>query len=270
MASNPACLVISLNSEEGNKRKQRLNFEHELREGVLGSQCYQSWRSRFSQRRYKDATFAAVVGGFQAHLNVWKEVAQLPEGQGVVVLEDDAFKVRPIPDMSIMTRKPDQAPGIVLLGGALRYGGAWSEEMQSWVKNNAWYKTFSDLTECFNSMTKINTKKWTMCISYFLDAGTANMLVKEVEKGAKLKAVDVWLNSYTRGLIFPGVFVDHNASVSQRNSPKSHQRAFFYMPAFLRSWAKMTLEPGATYEEWQQFMANLGGSIKTSSSSAEI
>jgi hypothetical protein len=262
MASNPACWVISLNSEEGNARKKRLNFQHELHDGVLGSQCDQSWRSRFSKGRYKITTFEAVVGGFQAHLNVWKEVAKLPEGQGVVVLEDDAYQLRPIPGMPTMNRTHDQSPGIVLLGGALRYGGIWEEETKSWVKNNAWQETFAALKEGYNPMTNLNTKKWTMCISYFLDAGTASMLVKEVAKGGRLRAVDVWLNGYTRGLIFPNVFMDHPDSVSQCNSKKSHLGANFYMPRFLQSRVLM-LDARSTYSMWQTFMCHLLGKDPT-------
>ena len=246
----PPCWVISMNTPEGGRRRSRLNFEHVIKQGFAFTEIPSGFASKMGKGRYSEKNYQSITGSFYSHYMLWVELSQL-EIPGVCICEDDAHKIRKIPQAF------EDAPGLILFGGAVRGPGIWEKEVGEWVKTGQFWEVLKSFTNGLNDVSR-STFRWTMAISYYITPAVAKQLVDKVHQSSKkLKVVDVWLGESTmvKQLLFPPAFTDHPDSISQCNSPPAHQQADFYMAFFLRKAAakKGVSIPGVggTYDAWR-------------------
>jgi len=252
--------VISLNTPEGEKRRQLLNFEHSIEPGFLGSEIPPGLASKFVRGRYAESTIQAIRGGFFAHLEAWRKIAK--GNTPVCVCEDDAYQLRPLPKINL-----SQEQGICLLGGAIRGPDRWETEVKDFVNSKQYVSVLSSFKEGVN-IIDYSKHRWTMCIAYIVNPAQAAFLVDLAEKTTKkLRAVDIWLSKtgLVRSLMFPNIFTDNSKAVSQCNSPPLHGLTDFYVAEFIRRAAKghgiIFPKTGASFQELQDSFDNVKGSI---------
>ena len=173
-------LVVSLASDEGLRRRQCLNFEHE----IVEAQPAPMWLTLLG--RYKKHVDAIRSGCF-SHYLAWQELVRL--GQSGVVLEDDAQRVRPDISYSSAMFPMD---GFTLLGGAIRTPGAWARESSEFVENG---RIMDVVTSLRPGVNRVQGFRWTNSIAYFLPLDVAKQLIALVDANPKMRIIDIWLNS---------------------------------------------------------------------------
>ena len=141
-------LLISMDSEEGAKRRASTNFAYERVVSGPGREAPQ-WMWQKMTSRCKGERFNATVGAFAGHYKAWEA---LGNDAGIVV-EDDAELVRSMVDVSAL---PQDA--ITLLGGVLRTPGTWEKEDEEWINNSAFIKHLATLQE-FPALNKVPASK---------------------------------------------------------------------------------------------------------------
>jgi hypothetical protein len=214
-------LVVSLASNEGFGRRQRLNFLHE----IVEAQPAPMWLTL--QGRYKKH-LDAIRSGCYSHYLAWQELVRL--GKSGVVLEDDAQRVR-----SDISYTSDMFPmdGFTLLGGAIRTPGAWARESSEFVEN---CKVMDILTSLRPGVNPVQGFRWTNSIAYFLPLNVAKQLIALVDANPKMRIIDIWLSlqKVPQYLMYPNVFIDSDSAVSQLGSEVSHSKIDLYICAYMR------------------------------------
>ena len=84
--------VISMDTDEGVRRRSLLNYDYTVVTGVSGIHAPSWMQSKFAGR-HKDSTKAATVGAFYGHYTAWSELVKRGDTGGLI-LEDDAFQCR--------------------------------------------------------------------------------------------------------------------------------------------------------------------------------
>ena len=214
-------LVVSLASNEGFGRRQRLTFPHE----IIEAQPAPIWLTLLG--RYKKH-LDAIRSGCYSHYLAWQELVRL--GVSGVVLEDDAQRVRPD-----ITYSEDMFPmdGFTLLGGAIRTSGAWARESSEFVESGTIMDVLASLRPGVNPVQGF---RWTNSIAYFLPLNVAKQLIALVDAKPKMRIIDIWLNSQKvpQYLMYPNVFIDSDSAVSQLGSEVSHSKIDLYICAYMR------------------------------------
>ena len=94
-------LVISCDTEEGVRRRARINFEHDVLSATLPETLPAEWLARYGSSVYGagERTRLAIMACFHSHLRVWQRV--VGSESGVLVVEDDALwlpSAAPLPE----------------------------------------------------------------------------------------------------------------------------------------------------------------------------
>ena len=232
--------VISLDTEEGSRRRAGLNFHHTIMPGYTAD-AVPEWLDVKLQGRYT-TNRGAVLGCLYAHFRVWEQAG----ADAVVVLEDDARKI-PGRECDLLDLPTD---GITMLGGVIRSPTTWDNE-KAWLESGQFLQHFVKLTPGIN---RVQTKM-TGTLSYYLPPGYAAKLVQKLQAGHG-KAVDIWLieTQLVKYFWFPNVYMDATDAVSQTGSPSASLVSDFYMSCGMRDVAaKMGFHAparGADIKEW--------------------
>jgi hypothetical protein len=119
-------LLISMDSEIGELRRSRLNWTpHGRIIGKKGDEAPEAFRRRFRfMHTARDSSRRGIVGCAWSHICALQKIAD-EDLRDVIILEDDAKLVGPLPPLSLL---PQDA--IVHLGGALRTPGTWARQRQ--------------------------------------------------------------------------------------------------------------------------------------------
>ena len=240
-ATTSPILVISLNNEEGQKRKAQLNYEHTIFEAYdhLSNEP-NNYLKMTGRGQETTGTAPRQRAAFFSHYKCWQKVA---EGNiNTIIAEDDALLVRNRRFDS--TTFPDDT--ITLLGGCIRTPGAWAREKAEFIENiteqSNVLKVVMSFKEGLNDIDYKKKCRWTNCLAYYLPVSVAKILVEKVqakqdsEGKFQVKAVDVWLgeSGCVKQLFYPNPFMDMLDSVTQVNAPKGHQKADHYINEMMR------------------------------------
>lgn len=124
-------VVISMDTECGRRRRAKIDFPYRRVIGVRGDAAPAEFRDRFTfMYNTSPARASACVGCTYSHRLALQLIIDL-NLRDVVVLEDDAMLVRPLPNLATMPR--DCA---VFFGGALRTPGAWARQSKEFSREN--------------------------------------------------------------------------------------------------------------------------------------
>jgi GR25 family glycosyltransferase involved in LPS biosynthesis len=240
-ATTSPILVISLNNEEGQKRKAQLNYEHTIFEAYdhLSNEP-NNYLKMTGRGQETTGTAPRQRAAFFSHYKCWQKVA---EGNiNTIIAEDDAILVRNRRFDS--TTFPDDS--ITLLGGCVRTPGAWAREKAEFIENiteqSNVLKVVMSFKEGLNDIDYKKKCRWTNCLAYYLPVSVAKILVEKVqakqdsEGKFQVKAVDIWLgeSGCVKQLFYPNPFMDMLDSVTQVNAPKGHQKADHYINEMMR------------------------------------
>jgi hypothetical protein len=119
-------LLISMNTEIGHLRKSQLNWVPQgCIVGQNGDAAPESFKQRFKfMHTARESSRRGIIGCAWSHICALRKIVE--EGlQHVVVLEDDAKLVLPLPPVHLL---PTDAA--VHFGGGLRTPGCWSRQRQ--------------------------------------------------------------------------------------------------------------------------------------------
>ena len=119
-------LLISMDSEIGHLRRNRLNWVPQGRiVGQSGDAAPVTFKQRFKfMHTARESSRRGIIGCAWSHICALRKIVE--EGlQNVVVLEDDAELVGPLPPLHLL---PTDA--VVHFGGVLRTPGCWSRQRQ--------------------------------------------------------------------------------------------------------------------------------------------
>ena len=224
--------VISLDTVEGNKRKNQLNFPHVKFKGYDHESTEPDIIKMKGRGQEVTTTAPRQRATFYSHMKVWQKIAS--EQRSAVVCEDDAIMLE---GRSFNTSSLQQ-DGITLLGGCIRTPGAWAREKSEFAEN----LKFLEIVKNFKSGTNIITNefRWTNCLGYYIPLNLAKEFIQTASDClGKVRPVDIWLGqqSQMKYIYYPNVSVDMDNATTQVNSPKGHQKADFYICEFMRKAA---------------------------------
>ena len=225
--------VISPDADEGNKRKNQLNYKHTIFEAynhTLDEPMIIDMKGRAQEHT---GTKPRQRATFFSHYKLWQKIADDGPNGGSIICEDDAILARNIGHKTLSN------DCITLLGGCIRSPGAWARQKSEFVDNMEFINIVKNFEPGINI---IGYKKfrWTNCLAYYLPVDIAKRLVAAVENTQyKVKAVDIWLgeSGFVKNLYYPNPFINMDNAETQVNSPKGHQKADFYICEFKRKWA---------------------------------
>ncbi len=197
-----------------------------------------------------------LQGAFAAHSKAWREIVDSDADHGVIVLEDDCVQFREYP------RDAQSYPSdaITLLGGCFKGFGRWSCRMTGFVTSCTFLRVLCRYQAGVNPLPKRTDSSrqasqelaakscdnmcWAMCVAYFVPAGMAAKLCKDVEACKKrvLKSPDVWLSAYTKYFLWPPAFGDQGGESECLTHP-SERGTDLYCSSEMRASAERASRP---------------------------
>jgi hypothetical protein len=229
-------LVISLDTDLGRKRRSNIGLsDMTLIPGVLPSEVPEFVREHWSPGRFAPERNARLRGAFSAHLRAWETLAN--EGSPeAIILEDDALFLRPIP-----TDLPD---ALTLLGGVFCGCRTWSKP-DDFVKKGEFVDEFESFTPGVHELPVRNgmRMKWYMAVAYYIPAGMAEALLREVYTTEKkrLKSPDTWLNNFATHFVWPPPFGDQGAESQCLTTSEYHDSDFYCNTRMFRTARRLGL-----------------------------
>jgi len=194
-------LVISCDTEEGARRRARLNFEHDVLSATLPETLPAEWLARYGSSVYGagDATRLAIMACFHSHLRAWQRAVD--GGSGVLVVEDDALWVPTAAPL------PESFPGFTYVAAKLNHP-------TTFVKNDTkeLRATARALPPGLQPVDDASYSLTGMC-AYFIDPPTATWLLEQFGRLRMIRPVDGWLrklmrlHAWPRWLLAPSPFV---------------------------------------------------------------
>jgi len=204
-------LLISMDSEVGELRRSRLNWTPSERlVGQSGDAAPEDFRKRFRfLHTARESSRKGIVGCAWSHLCALRKIVD--EGlEHVVVLEDDARLVSPLPPL---TSLPTDAA--VHLGGALRTPGCWLRQREEFPPATE-ARVWSDLREGLNPLKGFSIVG---AEAYYVpNAAVARQILLVAEApSTRMMAWDLFLRAHglVRLLWFPNCFAASDAEHSQ-------------------------------------------------------
>lgn len=205
-------IVLSMDTEFGEKRRNKLNYEYEWFKSVSGEEIMDRFNFRYNtSQRLKDATASC----FNSHLKIMKKIVD-EKLNDVVICEDDSIKLNDVSPQQL-----SKINEICLFGGVLRHPSNWKEDTK-WRKEKVddIIKTFDD------GMNKIEYDKYrwgqTYAIYYPSWEKTNELLNNILESKKSYCHLDIFLskNKLIKYLYFPTPFMSSDEGKSQINIPQ--------------------------------------------------
>lgn len=196
-------IVLSMDTELGEKRRNKLNYDYEWFKSVSGEEIIDRFNFRYNTSQgLKDATASC----FNSHLKMMKKIVD-EKLNDVIICEDDSIKVYDVDTSNINE--------ICLFGGTIRHPSNWAKDRE-WRKTND--ISFQD------GMNKIDYEKyrWTQTYAiYYPTWEDTNKLLKTIlESKNKYCHLDIFLskNKLINYLYYPSPFMSCDEGISQIGS----------------------------------------------------
>jgi hypothetical protein len=203
--------------------------------GVPPSEVPEFVREHWSPGRFAPERNARLRGAFSAHLRAWEALAR--EGSPeAIILEDDALLRRPIPE--------NLPNALTLLGGVFCGCRKWSEA-DDFVRRGDFVAELESFTPGVHELPVRNgiRMKWYMAVAYYVPAGMAEALLREVYTTEKklLKSPDTWLNSFATHFVWPPAFGDQGAESQCLTASEYHDSDFYCSTRMFRTARRLGL-----------------------------
>jgi len=192
-------IVLSMDTEIGEKRRSKLNYDFEWFKSIDGKCIEDRFQFRYNTSEYKKKRIMSV---FNSHISILQKIVN-EKINDVVVCEDDSIKEF---DLKESTNE------ICLLGGCLRHPNNWKLDTQ-WRKEND--ITFEE------GVNKIDYSKyrWTQIYAvYYPNWEKTNELLKSILESKKSYChYDIFLskNKLINYLYYPTPFKSCDEGISQ-------------------------------------------------------
>jgi hypothetical protein len=233
----PRVLVISLDTELGRRRRSNIGLsDMTVIPGVPPSEVPEFVREHWSPGRFAPERNARLRGAFSAHLRAWEALAR--EGSPeAIILEDDALLLRPIPK--------DLPNALTLLGGVFcGHARKWTDTGPFVSKGE-----FVEELETFEvGVRELPVRdgvrmKWYMAVAYYVPAGMAEALLREVYTTEKklLRSPDTWLNRFATHFVWPPPFGDQGAESQCLTASEYHDSDFYCNTRMFRAARRLGL-----------------------------
>jgi hypothetical protein len=204
-------IVLSMDTEIGKIRREKLNYDYELFNSVSGEEIIDRFNFRYNTSlKLKDATASC----FNSHLKMMKKIVD-EKLNDVVICEDDSIKVYDVSQQQLSNINE-----ICLFGGALRHPSNWKEDKE-WRKE----KVDDIVAEHFKEgLNKIDYDKYrwsgTYAIYYPNWEKTNELLNNILNSKKKYCHLDIFLskNKLIDYLYFPSPFMSCDEGKSQINT----------------------------------------------------
>jgi len=203
-------IVLSMDTEIGEKRRNKLNYDYEWFKSVSGEEIIDRFNFRYNTSEDKKKRIMSV---FNSHLKILQKIVD-EKLNDVVVCEDDSIKLNDDHQLSKINE-------ICLFGGVLRHPSNWKEDTK-WRKEKV-----DDIIESFDDgMNKIEYDKyrWTQIYAvYYPSWEKANELLKSIlESKKKYCHIDIFIskNKLINYLYYPTPFMSSDDGISQVDIPQ--------------------------------------------------
>jgi len=199
-------IVLSMDTEIGKNRREKLNYDYEWFKCVSGEEIIDKFNFRYNTcQKLKDATASC----FNSHLKMMKKIVD-EKLNDVVICEDDSIKVYDIDTSNINE--------ICLFGGVIRHPSNWKED-NKWRKEHV-----DDIVNNFKEgLNKIDYDKFrwsgTYAIYYPTYEKTNELLNNILNSKKKYCHLDVFLSKtkLINYLYFPTPFMSCDEGITQIN-----------------------------------------------------
>lgn len=215
-------LLLTCDTEEGARRRLRVNFPHDLFWGTIPATLPRSWLDRFPSTVYQasDSTRLSITACFCSHVRIWEEVAR--SEQGVLVVEDDALL---LPDARPL---PEAFPGFTFVAAKLNHPETYSKNSTRELKamSRALPEGVHPVRDDLYSLSG--------CCAYYVDAPTAQWLLERFMELRFVRPVDGWLRKlmrrhrWPRWLLAPSPFVHVSHSSITRGQFTYYENYFLH------------------------------------------
>ena len=194
-------LVISCDTEEGVRRRARINFEHDVLSATLPETLPAEWLARYGSSVYGagERTRLAIMACFHSHLRVWQRV--VGSESGVLVVEDDALW---LPSAAPL---PEAFPGFTYVAAKLNHP-------TTFVKNDS-RELRATARALSPGLQPVDDARYSLSgtCAYYVDPSTARWLLEQAARLRMMRPVDGWLrklmrlHARPRWLLAPSPFV---------------------------------------------------------------
>jgi hypothetical protein len=211
-SGNYELVLISMDAPTGARRRAALNFQHQHRVvGLPGEEAPADFAARFrllhtSGPRYRSAT----IGCAWSHQLALRLIVDL-DLRDVVVLEDDARLVRPLPPPELLR----SAGGPVYLGGSFTTPGPYVHHQRDFspaIEDAVW-------EACVPGLNAVDYARFSIVGTeaiYYPDAAAARRVAAAVEAAPRLTYWDGFLRRHrlVGNFFFPNPFAAQDDEVS--------------------------------------------------------
>tara|TARA_R110000824_G_scaffold8686_5_gene39133 strand:- start:1879 stop:2547 length:669 start_codon:yes stop_codon:yes gene_type:complete len=199
-------LVISLDNENGVKRRDFLKYEYEHVEGCFGSNVLDPYVKEVSEKiklRYnaKPRTIAGVVGCFASKLKALDYIVNNKIDK-VILLEDDSQPVK---------EKEDYGDEICLLSGQINHPHSWAKD-KTWKKEGKNLEIINNFTEGVNEID-YTKYRWTQINALWIPKWEqAECLLEKIRLCKKYIHFDILLanEKLIKKLYYPAPYKHHD------------------------------------------------------------
>jgi hypothetical protein len=153
------------------------------------------------------------MANFESHLAVLRTIVAR-DLRHVVVCEDDAVQVRPLPSASRLDGR------ITLLGGRLAGVGPWREQREGWVDSGAALRVYKGLHRGLNAID-YDRFRWLNTVAiYYPNAAAAQRVLDAYVESDRVTHFDIFLSTHrlVTHFWFPNCF----AELSDGRSGNAH------------------------------------------------
>ena len=200
-------IVLSMDTEIGKIRREKLNYDYELFNSVSGEEIMDTFNFRYNtSEKLKDATASC----FNSHLKIMKKIVD-EKLNDVVICEDDSIFENEIDTSNIKE--------ICLFGGTLRHPTNWKYDKE-WRKNNA----DEYINSFVNGVNIIDYEKYRWCQTYAIYypnwEKTKELLNIILNFKKSYCHLDIFLskNKLINYLYYPTPFICNDNYISQINN----------------------------------------------------
>lgn len=203
-------VVISLEDEIGNKRREFLNYpytRHIAHDGDNMEEPYVKYVKGHLQVCHNTGPkkIRGISGCFASHWDLWDTIVK-NNWYDTIILEDDAIQIRDLPNTEDLPKD-----GVSLLNGQLHHPYSWklNAEFHRSGKDKEIIKTFKEGTNKID----YETYRWSGCFAMYIPTPeVALKLSHKAKEIGKFTHIDMWLSKHrlVDYLYYPSPFKHHD------------------------------------------------------------
>tara|TARA_R110002074_G_scaffold63227_9_gene151872 strand:- start:204 stop:890 length:687 start_codon:yes stop_codon:yes gene_type:complete len=200
-------LVISMENENGAKRRNYLNYDYERIIGCEGNSDEDPYVKHVKEKmklRYNtlEKTINGFSGNFASHLKTLEYIVEKQYDE-VIICDDDSILTNPIP-----TDLPNE---VCLLSGQICHPNNWNKD-RKWKKDGKNLEIISNFVEGVNEID-YNLFRWTQANAYYIPSWeVGKKFLEDIKKINTYKSLDHMLSKskLIKLLYYPAIFKHHD------------------------------------------------------------